>query len=329
MANDEHITRLQHYVPKSYLQFFSNENRKTYAYFYSTKQIKHLGIDKLCCQSYLYEEIIQFDDAGDRRIIAPNEIEESFISSEGIYASIVRKVICNVHNHNEARLSADEVDSLKSFLSLLVFRAPHFIHILNCFTKIAYEIHPYKRKIKTLIPDFPDKVLLAFLAHNHLDMWISGNNGILPNSLKHSMDNSQLCILRTTESCFITSDMPVINIYGESNGIDYDLIGMPITPELFLAFVDIDVIIPKIVTIDATQVASINSKQIRKSTTILISSDRDTLSHIDTFADYESADIEDIDFIFETLGLEKESTLATYDEIKNTRWIKYWSDPYD
>jgi len=325
MANNEQITRLQHYVPKAYLQFFSNEKRKTYAYFYRTKTINYLGLDGLCCESYLYEEIIRFDDVGDERIFAPNEIEKSFIPSEGDYATITKKLICNIQSHNDVRLSTDEVDILKTFLALMAFRHPHFIHLLKCFTKMTYDDNLYKHRIKKLIPDFPDNILLAFLSHTSLERYISPNQGMLPNSLKHTMENSKLCIFKATEARFITSDMPVINIYGESNGIDYDILGMPITPELFLAFVDIDVSIPKIVTIDATQVASINSKQIRKSTKILISRDRDTLYTIDKIADHESNDSDDdIDFIFQILGIDKGSTLKLYNDIKNADKIRYW-----
>ena len=47
---------------------------------------------------------------------------------------------------------------------------------------------------------------------------------------------------------------PVVNIYGEKDGIKYDLLGMPITPELFLAFVDTVQRIPRIIIIDDNSV---------------------------------------------------------------------------
>ena len=42
---------------------------------------------------------------------------------------------------------------------------------------------------------------------------------------------------------------------------EYDLLGMPITPELFLAFVDTVQRVPRIIIIDDNSVKRMNSKQ--------------------------------------------------------------------
>ena len=75
--------------------------------------------------------------------------------------------------------------------------------------------------------------------------------------------------------------MPVTNIYGEKSGIAYDLMGMPITPDLFLAFIDVDTVLPRVVTIDEYSVKRINSRQLGGTKNILISNQKDILSFVD------------------------------------------------
>lgn len=60
---------------------------------------------------------------------------------------------------------------------------------------------------------------------------------------------------------------------------------MPITPELFLAFVDTVQRVPRIIIIDDNSVKRMNSKQINKD--LLISNRIDLLSYIDFSIDAE------------------------------------------
>ena len=57
--------------------------------------------------------------------------------------------------------------------------------------------------------------------------------------------------------------------------------GMPITPELFVAFIDAECDIPKVLSIDSRSVRRINSRQ-QKSKSTLISNRKELLSYIDS-----------------------------------------------
>ena len=80
-----------------------------------------------------------------------------------------------------------------------------------------------------------------------------------------------MVILKAFSSSFITSDMPVVNIYGVSNNVEYDLLGFPISSDLFLAFVDTDIELQSIITVNDEIVNKINSNQLRKSTRYIFS----------------------------------------------------------
>ena len=157
------------------------------------------------------------------------------------------------------------------------------------------------------------------LANEFLKMNIAPDVGLFPRALAETMKESQLCIFKAKGSVFVTSDMPVVNIYGEKDGIEYDLIGMPITPELFLAFVDTVQRTPRIITIDDNSVKRMNSKQINKG--ILISNRINLLSYIDFSIDAEKEDDEQF---YQLLHTDKETALKQYEDMMSSKEIKYW-----
>ena len=103
------------------------------------------------------------------------------------------------------------------------------------------------------------------------------------------------------------------------DGIEYDLLGMPITPELFLAFVDTVQRVPKIIIIDDNSVKRMNSKQINKD--LLISNRIDLLSYIDFSIDAEKEDDEQV---YQLLHTDKETALKQYEDMMSSKEIKYW-----
>ena len=157
------------------------------------------------------------------------------------------------------------------------------------------------------------------LANEFLKMNIAPDVGLFPRALAETMKESQLCIFKATGSVFVTSDMPVVNIYGEKDGIEYDLLGMPITPELFLAFVDTVQRVPRIIIIDDNSVKRMNSKQINKD--LLISNRINLLSYIDFSIDAEKEDDEQV---YQLLHTDKETALKQYEDMMSSKEIKYW-----
>ena len=319
--SEEQLTKRQHYVPRTYLKEFSFDKQKTphvYAVFPNGKEPQLVSIEKICCQSYLYEQIAVDSDSGAHIFAAPNELEGFFSAIEGRYAAIISKLKSDLQEKHEFELAEDEVNALKGFMSLLLWRNPVFVHIFKAIVNKQYAQDPkYIEHVQKEFPDIPTNVFIAHLAHKFLKEQLL----ILMLSLFDTMENSQVCIFKTTSSSFITSAMPISNIYGEKNGIEYDLVGMPITPELFLAFVDVETIIPKVVMIDEDSVKRINSRQLGGRKNILISNRKDLLSLIDF--SFKTED-EDDSWLDAMLSTDKETALKQYNEIMNAKEIKYW-----
>lgn len=319
----QQITRKQHYVPKTYLKNFSLSNQKpeqVYVIFANDKNAKIVSIDNICCRSYLYDQIAIDPDSKTHVFAAPNEIENSFIELEGEYATIISKIKGALLDSDEFELSRVEIDKLRQFVSSLLFRNPIFVHLSNYIIDTQYKNDlEHIRHVKEIFPDVPQNVYLSMLANEFLKMNIAPDVGLFPRALAKVMKKSQLCILKTQGSIFVTSDIPVINICGEKDGAEYNLLGMPITPDLFLAFVDTAQCIPKIIIIDDNSVKRINSKQMNKE--LLISNRKDLLSYID-FSIYDEK--EDDEQSYQLLHTEKETVLKQYEDMMSSKEIKYW-----
>lgn len=319
--SEEQITKRQHYVPKAYLKYFSVDEQKTphvYAVFPNGKEPQKVSIEKICCSSYLYDQIAIDPDTGAQIFAAPNELENMFNPVESKYAVIVSKLKADLREKNDFELTAQEIGVLKGFLSLQLWRNPIFVHISNCIVDRLYAQNPdYMEYIQNEFQDEKSNVMIAHLANESLKRFLL----LSTVAMADTMDESHFCVFRTQDPLFVTSDMPVVNIYGEEQGIQYDLVGIPITPELFVAFIDADCDIPKVLSIDNCSVRRINSRQ-QKPKSTLISNKKELLSYIDSSYDYGEED--DEEQFMQLLGPDKEVILKEYREIMDSERIKYW-----
>lgn len=317
--SDKQITKRQHYVPKAYLKNFAIEDQGTpqvYAVFSEEIEAKLVSIDNICCRNYLYDQIAIDPESNTHIFVAPNEIEDSFIQLEGEYAAIVSKMKEALLVRNDFELSTPEIGKIKIFMSLLIWRNPIFIHILKCTIDRLYNQDlEHIEATRNKFPDIPPNLLVAYFANNQLKKYLS----IATLAMAETMQNSKICIIKAQRSLFVTSDIPVVNIYGEKLGIEYDLMGMPITPDLFLAFIDTDYPVPKVVTVDDSQVKRINGKQDGGARRLLISNSDELLSYV--AYSYEQ---EDDSWLYQMIHMDKETALREYREIMNSKEIKYW-----
>ena len=321
----DRIKRDQHYLPKAYLQFFANDgkNKKmTYIHFLNNNKPKYISIDNICKQAFLYEEIAVHHETDEHLFIDPNQLENSFVSLEGKYASVIRKLLQNIEVYDEPKLSEEDCDILKQFISSTITRSPLFVHISNYITQTVYgKNSKFFMDFKSKFPEFEDGIILSLVASRFLNLYIHPQDGILSRSIEATMNNAKLCILKTNASIFITSDSPVVNICGEKDGFEFDLLGMPITPNLFLSFIDTDYNIPEIVYIDKKDVKSINNRQNRTIAKMLISSKENISSYIDINS-HSPNSIDDQ--IFDLLYTDKETILKMYSDFENSKDNHYW-----
>ena len=276
------ITKKQHYLPKAYLQFFSLQERtakKVYAYYCEDKAVRYVSIGDICHRPFLYEQKYQSLTENTEYILAPNEIENSFIDLEGEYVTLVDALIRGVRDENTIVLKSYEIYKIANFMSSLKFRHPIMIHIINSVSAIIFhENFNDLKKLQELFPDVHESFFEAVFTQEHLSRYLK----IFTQAFTERTKKAQVTILKTVSSSFITSDMPVVNIYGVLNNVEYDLFGFPISSDLFLAFLGTDVKLQSIITVSDEIVNKINSYQLRKSARYILSQKKNIISIIES-----------------------------------------------
>ena len=265
------ITKKQHYLPKAYLHFFAHQERTTkkiYTYYCKEKIVRYVSVNDICHRPFLYEQKYQSLTESTEYILAPNEIENDFIDVEGEYVTLVDALIRGVHEKNTIILKDNEINKIANFMSSLSIRHPLIVHVINSVSKINFrENFSDLEELQKLFPDVHESFFEAVFAQENLNRCLK----VFTQSLAKTTNNSKMVILKAFSSSFITSDMPVVNIYGVSNNVEYDLLGFPISSDLFLAFVDTDIELQSIITVNDEIVNKINSNQLRKSTRYIFS----------------------------------------------------------
>ena len=311
----------QHYLPKAYLSFFATQGRTTpmiYAYFLATRESKYLSIDRICFQNYLYEHKIKSENSTTLNYFHPNEIENSFIEYEGKYSSLVKRIVNDIETTDTYILTDDDHDTLTLSLALFQFRSPSFVNISNYITeKILFEKTDLIKMLKVEYPDIDEQVIKAVIAHENLYLAIHPQKGIYVDSLKNVVKDDQLCILRSNTCAFITSDAPIINIWGCRDNVDYDILGMPITPNLFLAFIDSQKKLDPVIDINESDVQKLNMKQRNRKAPSMFLSQDDVLSAESCEQTIENIELTAGMELFEGMVLDEESLALYHDMMKS------------
>lgn len=280
----DNITKKQHYVPKAYLRFFANMENKTYktfVYFCKNMTNKYISIDNICCEKFLYEQIISYPHEKGIVLYDANSIEKTFVDLEGSYHTIcenIMKTACE----NIIEILKEERYVLELFVSTLIFRGPKFVEVTKNISSDLYV--RTKERLLSSMQEIYEGIqiceLKAALEHEILNECVNSKVSVWVKAMQKTFEESQLVLLKSEGAHFITSDMPVINLYGEENGEKFDLVGLPITPNLFLAFIDIGTTLPNVINVDNKTVMTFNEAQLRKGTTCLIAKDQADFSSI-------------------------------------------------
>lgn len=274
------IKRRQHYVPKTYLKPFSKSGRSNdiiCAYFLKQKRIRLVAIDDVCVENYLYEHYICYDN-GETDFISPNSIENGYMQLENEYRPIIEKIISN--QSDAVLLTADEQNILTGFMSVMLFRHPIFINLTNALHEKVYaENKEWRKELSNKFPKVADIYFKMSYLHKLLEIQQDPNQSLIIQTIKSTFDDNQLCVFKSNSGDFITSDAPIVNVYGDINGVEYDLVGMPVSPEFFVAFIDIDSNVSnKVFTINDEQTLSLNKYQYsRPASGIIMSKSEDVL----------------------------------------------------
>lgn len=269
MKND---TKRQHYLPKAYLSFFATKGHKakrTYVYFKGDKVIKSVSIDDICAVNDLYEQKYT-DSNGDLIYVDRNSIENSFIEIEGKYSAVINKLDCAQLKTNEGLISEEDRNIISMFMALTIFRSPVFVNVSNQLVEKHQEC--LKGCNETNIEFYKFAFLEFVLSMDEKAKYIP--------AMKSAIMDDYAFVLKASGCKFITSNRPIINLTGEYKGEGFDMVGLPISPNYFFAFVDsAKELNNRVISIDDEFVDFLNSYQVNSNTaSILISKDGVSLS---------------------------------------------------
>lgn len=268
------IKKRQHYVPRTYLKSFAINGRNKdmlWAYFLKQCKTHFVAIDDVCVENYLYEHYVCYND-GETDFVSPNSIENGYMQFENKYRSTIEKIV----NVQAAMISltTEERSVLTEFIVSMLFRHPIFINLANDVHAKYYDEHSeWKDELANKFPDIDDTYFKMSYLHRLLEINQDPKQNISIQAMKSMLDEDQLCVFKSNSGSFITSDAPIVNVYGDIRGLEYDLIGMPISPQYFVAFININENVSnKVFVIDEEQTMSLNKHQYDHSATSIIMS---------------------------------------------------------
>ena len=240
----------EHYIPKCYLKNFSireGEDYFTYCLFNKSNVPKWLNIKNICVVNDLYELEI-FGEYVDR-----NDIEDGFIDIETRYDNFFRNVIANIDKHENIILSPENFELIRNFCSLMVFRSKYMIEALANFGEYVADCHPADlSQIRNITKDidpaaveneiipYVNKCYAYSIAYNLISKMLD-TQSLSPEVQNYkSALGEHYCFLYSADRGFITSDVPVVNLYGEPAeclGFD-DFMCFPLSTNCCIAFLE-------------------------------------------------------------------------------------------
>ncbi|MBR6513207.1 MAG: DUF4238 domain-containing protein [Clostridia bacterium] len=225
-------TKRQHYLPKSYLSSFATKCKKArmvYIIINSESHCKFVSIDDICLCNDLYEQKYK-DDTGNEIYINRNSIENSFIGIEGKYKSVINKLDSLHLKSNDEMISDEDRNILSKFMALTILRHPIFVNLSKQYVK---------QNIKSLSSCGDSKHILDITTFAFLKYFLSmDDHALYIPAMQSTISENNAFILKAKNHKFITSDCPIINLDGEYKNVKFDMIGFPISPDYFFAFID-------------------------------------------------------------------------------------------
>jgi len=219
-------------LPKSYLSFFATKckkSEKVYVVFNGENHYKFVSIDDICLCNDLYEQKT-IDENGNNSYVNRNSIENSFIEIEGKYKRVINKLDSLQLKSNDEMISNEDRNILSMFMALTIFRHPIFVNLSKrCAETIIETMNfcgnsSYMRDVTTYA------FLKLFLSMDDKAIYIP--------AMKTAIMDNNAFVLKAKNHKFITSDCPIINLNGNYKNQEFDMIGFPISPDYFFAFID-------------------------------------------------------------------------------------------
>lgn len=232
------MTRKQHYVPKFYLRYFTDDDK---IYVFDCKKNKFFQSQPkdICMMDYLYESEWENADSRLGKYILPNSIEKSYSRLESESANVCNKIIkrCNLYNHRiHGVCSIKEKKILLNFIVNLVLRNPYTME-MNNIDDISDldgndEIDTYIRLLDGMGWRGGESFIRAASRWCNLNV---ESKYSLQRLLFDEIKDLNYVFLKSDKPLFITSSFPVV--FGTDHSIkdkNKTMIGFPVSPHIYM-----------------------------------------------------------------------------------------------
>lgn len=200
-----------------------------YMFFNRERRCKFVSIKDICLCNDLYEQKYK-DDKGNNIYVNRNSIENSFIGIERKYRSVINKLNSLQLKSNDEMISDEDRNILSQFMALTILRHPIFVNLTKKFVK---------QNIKSLNSYGDSNYIMNITTFAFLKYFLSmDDKALYIPAMQSTIRDNNAFILKAKNLKFITSDCPIINLNGEYKNVKFDMIGFPISPDYFFAFID-------------------------------------------------------------------------------------------
>lgn len=230
-------TKKQHFVSQFYLRQFTDSHNMVYCYNKHNKKQYPAHTEDICRINYLYEtEYTKVLENGEKYIL-PNRIEDMFKELEGIYSTILPKVLkkceCNC-NGKSLICNKMEKEVIADMVTNFLVRNPNTTYgfVNNDTTEQLFEEDEIV-EIDTVMKAVgfgTAKPIVELLQKIAL---FNTETGGTAKQIKNRLKQMNCTFLVAIESEFVTSDCPVIYEI-EDNEIKYIL--MTLSPKVALIY---------------------------------------------------------------------------------------------
>lgn len=253
---DKQYTIEEHFVPKCYLNNFTNKNNKICVYDKKYNYYTYKTSTQICYDDNIYET-----KYNEKLFLLRNHLEEYNNSLENVYSPLLKMINKNfiATNFHEISLSQKDYEILDQFTANLILRHPIIINYfsldkcndnkINNLVYKRFENRPYINK---------ERIAIALQKIEYLDRRQTNSYATLLEKIVSGF-NKTLLISKT--NCFITSEVPfTINV--NSVG-DLTSIFIPLSPHCVILYQSFKKMNAKMIIDDKT-VLLINSFFMKK-----------------------------------------------------------------
>lgn len=231
------MTVKQHFVPKFYLERFTDSSGFLYVYNVEKNKFFKSRPEDICFENFLYET--EWKDANPMlgKYILLNQNENHFSTEESKYNSLLDKIIllCDEpKNENALILGAEDKNFLRSFIANMFVRHPKALEDYKEFylcneSLERKELQIYKKVLEMLKFDGFKSIVEASVVRTCVDDSCEKGNAY---NIVKKLESMYFTIMKASNSNFNTSSFPVIYV-AESDKL---YISLPISPKYLILF---------------------------------------------------------------------------------------------